>query len=80
MPTLKFELPIASVDFAQAEGSPNIQIRDPDREAKVAWLTTAVQKGIDDLEAGRFVTLTSPKDIDLFMAEVAMEARKTYSG
>ena len=36
----------------------------------VAWLRAELQKGIDDIEAGRYIELNSRKDIDELIEDV----------
>lgn len=39
-------------------------------ERKLEELRTAIQVGLDDYDAGRYVTLRTPEEIDAFMASL----------
>jgi antitoxin ParD1/3/4 len=52
------------------EGLRLIERREEEDQAKLQALREAVQIGIDDMEAGRYTTLTTPQDIDAHVSRL----------
>ena len=50
--------------------------RDDAQEAKLKWLRGEIQKGLDDIEAGRYVELNTEEDYRAFREELTREGRK----
>jgi hypothetical protein len=42
-------------------------------QARIDWLRDAAQEGIDAIERGEFITLTTPDDIDRMVDEIHAE-------
>jgi antitoxin ParD1/3/4 len=53
----------SSATEAVSEGLRLLQQRDLEDSAKIEWLRSAAQVGIDAIERGDYVTLTSPQEI-----------------
>jgi antitoxin ParD1/3/4 len=61
------------------EGLRLLEQREQEDQAKIEWLRTATQEGIDDMENGRYIALNSSEEIREFLAGMRAEvtARKT---
>ncbi len=56
------------------EGLRLLEQREEEDRAKLEWLRSAVQEGVDDIERGNYTELRSREDIERFMNQVHEEA------
>ncbi len=56
------------------EGLRLIETRDADEQARLEALRTAVQVGIDDVEAGRYRTFENHADLGLHLKQLTKES------
>jgi antitoxin ParD1/3/4 len=59
------------------EGLRLIEARAAREAAKLQALREAVQVGLDDIEAGRFVEVGSPEELAALMQDIALEATRS---
>ena len=51
------------------------QRKDERRQQEIEFLRAEIQKGVDDIRAGRFRTFSSQEDIDNFIETIKKEGR-----
>lgn len=51
-----------------------LEQREQENQAKLEWLRSAIQEGIDDLDRGDYTAVGSPTEIDEFIDRVHAEA------
>jgi antitoxin ParD1/3/4 len=56
------------------EGLRLLEQREEEDRAKLEWLRSAVQEGVDDIKRGDYTELRSREDIERFMNQVHEEA------
>jgi antitoxin ParD1/3/4 len=56
------------------EGLRLLEQREAEDRAKIEWLRTAVQVGIDEIERGEYIALKSPDEITRFVRECSESA------
>ena len=66
---------IASGRFPDASDAVReaLSLMEESEQAKVEWMRSAVQEGIDAIERGDYVTLTSGEEIDEFIDQLRRE-------
>ncbi len=66
---------IASGRFTDASDAVReaLSLMEESEQAKVEWMRSAVQEGIDDIERGDYVTLNSGEEIDEFIDQLRRE-------
>jgi len=66
---------IASGRFTDASDAVReaLSLMEESEQAKVEWMRSAVQEGIDAIERGDYVTLTSGEEIDEFIDQLRRE-------
>jgi antitoxin ParD1/3/4 len=55
------------------EGLRLLEQREAEQRARLEWLRSAVQEGIEDIERGDYSTLRSVEEIDEFLRQVDRE-------
>ena len=56
-----------------------VEQREKEDQAKLRALREAVQVGIDEMEAGRYTTLTTPEEIDAHISRLTERALRRHA-
>ena len=67
---------VESGQYATASEVMREAVRTFDREKTLYYFKAEIQKGIDDMKAGRFISLKTPKDHARFMDDIRTEGLK----
>lgn len=67
---------VASGHYATASEVVREALRMLDREKTLVYIRSEVQKGVDDMKAGRFISLKTPADHAKFVRDIKEDGRK----
>jgi antitoxin ParD1/3/4 len=67
---------VESGQYATASEVMREAIRTFDREKTLYYFRSEIQKGIDDIEAGRYTSLKTPEEVHAFFENIKKEGRR----